>query len=481
MNSEFLKKYAAKIIFGVIALSIFVVPLGFAQTSSLEEEVQIDRSELVELYEDFLASEPKDPRIEALIEEERGALRDLIETDIWESINASVEENLREDADSIEKQRDIIEALEKRLEDQTADLELLLQEEQDTYFFEGRLIPGVKDDEGIRTRYADILGKKAILEERIDVMKSLISVQQDKLDALRGQQFEKQLKNFLVFGKYIVIFLLLLGIQKLVGKFIISRISHLHQRYAVSKIFNTFLYTIFILWILTQVFAENPNFIASFAIVGAGLVVALQDVVKDIVGWLMVLQGRFSVGDRIFINGVTGDVVDVGVLRTTLLEVGKPGGSTDGQRLGSSEAGHTGKVLFMPNSSFLLYPVTNYNRTSDYLKTEVKLQITFESDWKKAKEILENILEEETGEYSQRERHQYRRRTSQFYTASESKGCLVYMNIADSGLEFILRFDAPVRGRRGAITRVTESILTQFGKEPSVDLAYNTLRVVTPE
>ena len=66
------------------------------------------------------------------------------------------------------------------------------------------------------------------------------------------------------------------------------------------------------MWLLSKLVSDHPNVIASLAIVGAGIAVALQDIVKDIVGWIIVLQRRlYTLGDRVSIGNHTGDVIEI--------------------------------------------------------------------------------------------------------------------------------------------------------------------------
>ena len=129
-----------------------------------------------------------------------------------------------------------------------------------------------------------------------------------------------------------------------------------------------------------MVYSKNPGILASFAIVGAGIAIAMQDIIKDIVGWVVIHQSKlFSQGDRVSIGQKTGEVIDIGLLHTKVLEIGMPPDGVLEQ---------TGKVLSIPNSKVLSEYLNNYNTTSDFVKAEMKLTITFESNRRKAEELL---------------------------------------------------------------------------------------------
>jgi len=239
-------------------------------------------------------------------------------------------------------------------------------------------------------------------------------------------------------------------------------------RYSAIKFFSGGIYLLTLLWILGVVYTKNPGVLASFAIVGAGIAIAMQDIIKDVVGWVVIHQGQlFSQGDRISIGSRTGEVIDIGLLHTKVLEIGMPPDGVLEQ---------TGKVLSIPNAKVLTESLNNYNTTSDYVKSEMTFAITFESDWRKAEEILTEILLQETEQYGDRDHTQHSMRTRAMFVAYEPSNAVVFKDIADDGIEFQLRFTVPVGKRRAVVSLLADRILERFNAEPDVTLAYKTVR-----
>ncbi|MBU1911510.1 mechanosensitive ion channel family protein, partial [Patescibacteria group bacterium] len=361
-------------------------------------------------------------------------------------------------------------SLQERLRERKVDLELLDAEEEKFYLSPsgdtGALLEAGKFR--ITKTHEGLLAKKAILEERISVLNSLLYQQNERLAKLTSEQKMLQFSTFIIIGKYLLVLLLIWILEKLIRMHLLSLIKHDDKRYTVTKIFSSTVYIITIAWIAITLFAKNPGVLASFAIVGAGLAIALQDVVKDVVGWVVIIQNRlFSTGDRVTIGNSTGEVVDIDVLRTKLLEVGIPP---------EGVLEHTGKILSIPNSKVLAQNVTNHNTTSDFVNSEVHITITFESDWKKAKKILEDILKEETDEFTEREKIQQIRRTRSMYIRRQVIGARVYMEVADDGIMFILRFPVPIGERRIVVSGLSERVMNALDSEPNVELAYKTMR-----
>ena len=117
----------------------------------------------------------------------------------------------------------------------------------------------------------------------------------------------------------------------------------------------------------------------SVVAIAAALVLATKEFLLCISGAVWRTASRaFDVGDRIEVNGFRGDVIDHGLLATTLLEVGP------GQH--SNQA--SGRAIVLPNSVFLTYPMVNETFTDAYVLHPFELKVPRDSDWRKAERVL---------------------------------------------------------------------------------------------
>ncbi len=117
---------------------------------------------------------------------------------------------------------------------------------------------------------------------------------------------------------------------------------------------------------------------------GAGLAIALAPVIVSLAGWgLITWAGLYQVGDRVQIGEVSGDVVDIGILRTTLLEIGNWVG---GDQL-------TGRTVVIANAAVFKDPVFNYTKGSPYLWDEFTVPISYGPNWKQAQEVMLAAIE----------------------------------------------------------------------------------------
>lgn len=443
--------------------------------AALAQAPTLDISRLTTLYETAL-QHPDDTYLQSRIEEERARLRAVINQELTVTIAQIEKEKEGSDLATGEQRQDrILSFLEEEQQESKVDLSLLQEEEKGVYLAPATAT-GTIEEYRLTQSHGDLLAKKAVLEERITALESLLPFQQERLQKLHTQQWIERfslLIRIASIGGMLLAFVLL---ERFFRSLLVHWFRQPNQRYLFTKIFPSVVYAILTIWILSLVFAHYPSALTSIGIIGAGLVVALQDVVKDIVGWLVIVQRRpFTLGHRIAIGPYTGDVIDISVLRTTLLEVSHPGGTSAASPLDSLE--RTGKALFVPNSLLLTQPILNYHTTSDYLKAEMQVSITYESDWRKTEQLLHHLIEEETTPYTEEARKQHQHRMWIYHEAKEPTEATVYMEAGASGITFTLRFLIPVGARRLVTTKLTRRILEEFAEE-KIAIAYNTLRVI---
>lgn len=392
----------------------------------------IDITQLTKLYDSWL-QEPANEWINQRIAEERDKMRQQIEAEIA--------------AEETE-----VDQLKQRLRERKIDLQLLTQ-------------TGAVKTTG---SHAELLAKKAVLEERIQVLESVIPLQENRLQLLRQQQRLAQFGTLITIGLFLLLLIAVFVVESIIRRFLLTQIKNDNKRYAITKVFTSTVYILLFTGTVLYLLAENPGVITSFAIIGAGIAVALQDLIKDFIGWLFIVRrSMFALGDRVSIGKHTGEIIDIGMLRFTIHEVGS-----------TEVLEHTGKTVSLPNSMVLMDSVVNHSATSDYVKAEIKLIITFESNRKRAEEILVQILEEETDEFSRNELRQYIQNTRKYYLSRQPIGTKVFKNIAGSGFEFTLRFSVPIGLQRTVTSVVAGKIMDAFDSEPDIKLAYNTYRIV---
>jgi small-conductance mechanosensitive channel len=222
--------------------------------------------------------------------------------------------------------------------------------------------------------------------------------------------------------------------------------------------------------VLITFFLEDLRAIATImGIVGAAIVIALQDMCSAFAGWFVIIASRkLRVGDRVEINGHRGEILDIQMLRTTLVELNN--------WLDVDEA--TGRTLIIPNNFIFKSEVFNYSHIHPHIWGKVDITVTFESSPQKAYELLFKVLEE---------------KTRSAYIAAAKGGKLmakhygvsrgiyephIHTVIADSGICYSLFYVAHYRRFTVMRDKIMSGVVEAVSQTPDVEFAYPTERRV---
>ena len=301
-----------------------------------------------------------------------------------------------------------------------------------------------------------------IAEEELSLALARAELAEKEEDVGKSVLYPKLIRTGIVL---IVGYLLIFVLVRIIN----NRIQELRIQHVVRKnviYFINLLIFLFIIFIWIQHLGSLTIFLS---VVGAGVALALQEVILSIAGWFVILIRRpFEVGDRIELGGVKGDVIDIRLLQTSLLEIGN-----------WVEADQsTGRIVHVPNSEIFKKENYNYSRGFEFIWNELKVLVTFESDWKRAEEIMlgyartraegmEDIVKRKIKKMSRRYMIHYGKLTP-----------IVYVNIKESGVELTLRYLTEARKRRITEDELSRMILEAFEKEENVNFAYPTYRIV---
>src|SRR5205085_1138178 len=118
------------------------------------------------------------------------------------------------------------------------------------------------------------------------------------------------------------------------------------------------------LGLLSIWFDNGLHAAAALGVLTAGAAFALQKAITSLAGYFLILRGDiFTVGDRIVMGGVRGDVIALGFLRTTILEMGQPSGDDDqAVPMWVQARQYTGRIVTVTNGAVFDEPVYNYSR-----------------------------------------------------------------------------------------------------------------------
>lgn len=207
--------------------------------------------------------------------------------------------------------------------------------------------------------------------------------------------------------------------------------------------------------------------VAYLGILSAGVAIALQDPLTNLAGWVfLTLRKPFTVGDRIQIGDHAGDVIDVRLFAFSLVEIGN--------WVAADQS--TGRILHIPNGLVFRQPVANYTQGFNFIWDEIPVTVTFESDWRRAKELLGAIADRHSVVRSEDAAREVRRAASKYMIRYGHLTPIVWTSVVDHGVTLTLRYLTDPRRRRSAQNAIWEEILGDFGAAPDIDFAYPTQR-----
>ena len=272
-------------------------------------------------------------------------------------------------------------------------------------------------------------------------------------------------------GTFLIIAVVLYAVSRFIRRGINTQIEDVNRRHQLRKIVK-YTFWIALVTIGATLFAESlavADLGTVIGLIAAAVTIALADVVRSLAGWVYVnTRSGVEIGSRVVIDEITGDVIDIGILKTTLLEVGEP--LVHGLQ-------STGRIVSVPNSVFLMKNVIASASVNPLVWQELQILVTFESDWKRAREILKEVAKDLYEEIVPQLKAGFSKLERRYAFRLGSTAPIVYTEIAGSGVLLTLRYLTNVRRRRGTVNRVSEAILDHFSEEPAVEFAYPTYRV----
>lgn len=265
----------------------------------------------------------------------------------------------------------------------------------------------------------------------------------------------------------IITILFLWAVKKITLKIVFQRVDDVRSRYNWRKTTSYILFTIGFL-LIAKIWFEGFETIATFfGLVAAGIAIALKEPLENLAGWAFIIWRKpFSVGDRIQIGDSAGDVIDIRIFQFTMVEIGN-----------WVEADQsTGRIMHVPNGKIFRDVQANYSTGFNYIWNEIPVLVTFESDWKKAKEILTAIIFEKSEYLTESAEQKIKEASRKFLIFYSKLTPIVYTSVKDSGVMLTIRYLCDPRKRRGSEEEIWESILEEFAAVKDIDFAYPTTR-----
>ncbi|MEZ4877872.1 MAG: mechanosensitive ion channel family protein [Flavobacterium sp.] len=278
-------------------------------------------------------------------------------------------------------------------------------------------------------------------------------------------------------GKLVTLFIgiaVIWIVIKFIQKKLFTKIDNVDNRYKAKK-FGSFLGYIITIIFITIVYSNKlGGLTVAFGVAGAGIAFALQEVIASFAGWLAIMFGDFyKTGDRVQLGGIKGDVMDIGVLRTTIMETGQ---WVDGDL-------YNGRIVLIANSYIFKEPVFNYSGDFPFLWDEIKVPIQFGSNYEKAKQIILNVGLEVAGDLTLESKEKWNSLQKKYLLENAQTEPMVSLIANDNWVEFTLRYVVRYNKRRATKTDLFTKLLQQIeATNGEVKFASATFQIVeTPD
>ena len=250
-----------------------------------------------------------------------------------------------------------------------------------------------------------------------------------------------------VFLLLVVVYIIIKILQKTAFKLVKDNSA----KYKFKKLISFLGYFIFIIGVILIFNAKLSGLGTALGVAGAGIAFALQEVIVSVAGYIAVFTSHFyRVGDRVKLGGIKGDVIDIGILRTTLMEIGD---WVNGDL-------YNGKMVRVANSFVFKEPVYNYSGDFPFLWDEITIPIKTKGDYKYAKEIFTKILKEEVGDFSNSSQKAWDNMIGKYDIENARVQPMITMVFDQNWITFTLRYVVDFKSRRSTKSNLSDKILT---------------------
>ena len=242
-------------------------------------------------------------------------------------------------------------------------------------------------------------------------------------------------------------------------------------RYKARKFVNFFGYFLLVFLILMVYSSELTGLSVFIGVAGAGIAFALQELIASVAGFVVInFSSFYKVGDRVMLGGIVGDVIDVGVFRTSMMQTGD---WVKGDL-------YNGKIVRIANSFIFKEPVYNYSGEFPFLWDELTIPIRLQSDFDYAKEIFMSILNEVQGDFAKEATKYWDKMTESMMIENAQVEPMVTMSFDENWITFTLRYVVDFKKRRTTKDAIFQKALKEINESNKrIEVASTGMEITT--
>lgn len=268
----------------------------------------------------------------------------------------------------------------------------------------------------------------------------------------------------------LVIALIVIGIGiSVIKKQLNKTIKDIDNKYRARKAVSIMGYLFFVAVALFVYSDQLGNVGMALGVAGAGIAFALQEVIVSFAGWLNILiAGTVSVGQRVKIGEVKGDIIDIGVMSTTIMEVGD---WVEGDL-------YNGRIISLANSFVFKEKIHNYSAEYPFLWDEITIPIRSESDYRLAREVFLKVVNEVCGEYTTKSELQWNKLANKYRVENAQVQPMVTLKFDENWITYTLRYVVDYKNRRTTKDAIYTQLLEEISNyDAIIMIATSTLEV----
>lgn len=239
--------------------------------------------------------------------------------------------------------------------------------------------------------------------------------------------------------KYLVWVILVLILIAWMRRKLKKRLPDNSMKYKTQKGIEIFGYILVILITVTYFTGSIKDFGLAIGLLTAGITITLQEIILSIAGSFYILFVKvYAPGDRIEINGIKGDVIDIDSIYTTMMEIGE----------WISSDNYTGRIVKLSNAFVFKGPVYNYSQDFPFVWDEFNLPIRYGSDMELAKSIVISVAQENLSEYVKESMTDWKGVVEKYYIEDAQVDPTLAITMTDNWIQFNLRYIVDYKKRR---------------------------------
>ncbi|MGO4919578.1 mechanosensitive ion channel family protein [Maribacter spongiicola] len=250
-----------------------------------------------------------------------------------------------------------------------------------------------------------------------------------------------------------------------------KRIEDISIRYKAQKGVELIGYVLIIFLVLMAFTVDSiKDYTIIIGLFTAGITFTLQELILSIAGSFYIFFVRvYKPGDRIEINNIKGDVIDIDSIYTTIMEIGE----------WVSSDNYSGRIVKISNAFVFKGPIKNYSMDFPFVWDELNILITYTSDAELAKTIIMDSANELLCDYTKKSKAKWEEMVAHYYIEDATIEPTIAMNLTDNWVQLNLRYITDYKRRRNTKHTLFQHIVQAISKtNGKVNLASTTLQLL---